>query len=75
MMYPPSFTKYSVSDSPTGPWTFGKVIMEDTGGNCGTNHPGIADYKGKTYLTYHDGNLPGGGVQVPGPGIIPKAFP
>ena len=57
----PQDVSYSISDSPTGPWTFGKVIMEDAGGNCGTNHPGIADYKGRTYLTYHDGNLPGGG--------------
>ena len=57
----PQKVSYSVSDSPTGPWTFGKVIMQHQGGNCGTNHPGIIDYKGKTYLTYHDGNLPGGG--------------
>ena len=57
----PQKVSYSVSDSPTGPWTFGKVIMQHQGGNCGTNHPGIVDYKGKTYLTYHDGNLPGGG--------------
>ena len=57
----PQKVSYSVSDSPTGPWKFGKVIMQHEGGNCGTNHPGIADYKGKTYLTYHDGNLPGGG--------------
>ena len=24
-------------------------------------HPGVIDYKGKTYLFYHDGSLPGGG--------------
>ena len=25
------------------------------------HHPGVIDYKGKTYLFYHDGSLPGGG--------------
>lgn len=57
----PQNVSYSYSNSPTGPWTFGRVLMHHEGGNCGTNHPGIADYKGHTYLTYHDGNLPGGG--------------
>lgn len=57
----PQKVSYSVSEKPVGPWKFGKVIMQHQGGNCGTNHPGIADFKGKTYLTYHDGNLPGGG--------------
>jgi arabinoxylan arabinofuranohydrolase len=26
-----------------------------------TNHPGVVDYKGKSYLFYHIGDLPGGG--------------
>ena len=33
----------------------------EKGGTAGTNHPGIIDYKGKTYLTYHSGTLAGGG--------------
>ncbi len=57
----PQNVSYSYSDTPLGPWAFGRVLMHHEGGNCGTNHPGIADYKGHTYLTYHDGNLPGGG--------------
>ncbi len=26
-----------------------------------TNHPGVVDFRGKTYFFYHDGSLPGGG--------------
>ncbi len=29
--------------------------------NSFTNHPGVTDYKGNSYLFYHTGNLPGGG--------------
>ncbi len=29
--------------------------------NCFTNHPGVIDYKGHSYLFYHDASLPGGG--------------
>lgn len=51
---------YSTSPTPTGPWTFGGKIMESGGGSF-TNHPGICDYKGKSYFFYHTGTLPGGG--------------
>ncbi|MDI9420333.1 MAG: glycoside hydrolase family 43 protein [Bacillota bacterium] len=50
---------YSTSDSPTGPWKFRRVIMP-TEGRSFTNHPGIVDYKGRTYFFYHNGALPGG---------------
>ena len=30
-------------------------------GGAFTNHPGVIDYKGKSYLFYHNGALPGGG--------------
>jgi hypothetical protein len=30
-------------------------------GGAFTNHPGIIDYKGKSYFFYHNGALPGGG--------------
>jgi hypothetical protein len=30
-------------------------------GSSFTNHPGVVDYKGKSYLFYHNGALPGGG--------------
>ncbi len=56
----PEHLGYSTSNSPEGPWEYGGVIMP-TEGRSFTNHPGIIDYKGKTYLFYHDGSLPGGG--------------
>ena len=50
---------YSTSKSPTGPWKYGGVLMP-TEGRSFTNHPGMVDYKGNTYLFYHNGALPGG---------------
>ena len=50
---------YSTSKSPLGPWKYGGVLMP-TEGRSFTNHPGIVDYKGNTYLFYHSGALPGG---------------
>ena len=51
---------YSTSKSPTGPWIYGGVLMEE--GPCFTNHPGIADFKGHSYLFYHTDQLPGGSL-------------
>ena len=52
---------YSTSVSPTGPWRYGGVLMTEDGGVF-TNHPGIADFKGHSYLFYHTGELPGGSL-------------
>ncbi len=51
---------YSTSNSPTGPWRYRGVIMPTQGGSF-TNHPGVIDYKGNSYLFYHNAALPGGG--------------
>lgn len=51
---------YSTSKSPTGPWTYQGEVMP-TQGTSFTNHPGVIDFKGKTYFFYHNGALPGGG--------------
>jgi arabinoxylan arabinofuranohydrolase len=32
-----------------------------TQGGSFTNHPGVVDYKGSSYLFYHSAALPGGG--------------
>ena len=40
---------YAMSNSPTGPWTSAGYIMSPTHRDRG-NHPGIADYKGHTYV-------------------------
>ena len=40
---------YSMSNSPTGPWEYKGSIMDGDSRSSG-NHPGIIDYKGKTYV-------------------------
>ena len=53
---------YSTSDSPTGPWTWGGIIMEPGQGNAFTNHCGIIDFKGRSFFFYHNQkNASGGG--------------
>jgi arabinoxylan arabinofuranohydrolase len=51
---------YSTGPSPIGPWKYGGVVLPTQGGSF-TDHPGVVDYMGKTYLFYHNGDLPGGG--------------
>ena len=51
---------YSTGPSPAGPWKYGGVVLPTQGGSF-TDHPGVVDYKGKTYLFYHNAALPGGG--------------
>ena len=51
---------YSTSKSPTGPWEYQDVIMPSQG-YCYTNHPGVVDFMGHSYLFYHDQKLKGGG--------------
>jgi len=55
----PEHLAYATGPSPAGPWTYGGVIMPTQGGSF-TNHPGVVDYRGHTYLFYHNGALPGG---------------
>jgi len=40
---------YAMSDAPTGPWVHEGKIMDPNQGSTG-NHPGIIDYKGRSYL-------------------------
>lgn len=40
---------YAMSNSPLGPWKFAGYIMEGDERSSG-NHPGIIDFKGKTYV-------------------------
>ena len=55
----PEHIGYSTSKSPTGPWKNEGTLMPAEGRSF-TNHPGLIDYKGKTYFFYHNGALPGG---------------
>ncbi|MBV5283664.1 MAG: family 43 glycosylhydrolase [Paludibacter sp.] len=65
LLYPaggvPEHLAYSTAKSITGPWTYGDTIMHVIKeGGAFTNHPGLIDFKGKPYLFYHNGALPGG---------------
>ncbi|MFC2138934.1 glycoside hydrolase family 43 protein [Bacteroidota bacterium] len=40
---------YAMSNSPIGPWEYKGIIMEGDQRSSG-NHPGIIDYKGKSYV-------------------------
>lgn len=66
LIYPaggvPEHLAYSTGPSATGPWKYRDTIMNIIKkGGAFTNHPGLIDYKGKSYLFYHNGALPGGG--------------
>ncbi len=65
MVYPtgelPEHIAYSTSPGATGPWTFGGEIMNSVSGHAFTNHPGVIDFKGRSYFFYHTQELPGGG--------------
>jgi len=66
LLYPaggvPEHLAYSTAKSITGPWTYGDTIMHVIKeGGAFTNHPGYIEFKGKSYIFYHNGALPGGG--------------
>ena len=58
----PEHLAYSTSSGPAGPWIYGDTIMHiiKKGGEF-TNNQGYIEFKGKSYLFYHNGDLPGGG--------------
>lgn len=51
------FISYAIGSSPYGPFTYKGVILNPVQG--WTNHQSIVDFKGKTYLFYHDTQLSG----------------
>ena len=56
----PEHMAYSTAPSPTGPWTYRGKIM-DLAENSFTIHGGNIEYKGRSYMFYHNGKLPNGG--------------
>lgn len=56
----PEMIEYCTAPGATGPWTYQGIIQENVP-NSFTTHPGILDYKGKSYFFYHNGTLPTGG--------------
>ena len=59
----PEKLSYTTSSGPLGPWMYrGDIMAKESGaGSSFTNHPGVVDYKGHSYLFYHNAALPGGG--------------
>ena len=56
----PEHWAYSTADKISGPWTYqGKVMGEAK--NSFTIHGGSVDFKGHSYMFYHNGTLAGGG--------------
>lgn len=56
----PEKVAYAMSRSIHGPWE-PKGILNELAGNCQTNRPAIADFKGTPYFFYHNGGLKDGG--------------
>lgn len=52
--------EYATSKNIQGPWEYKGIIAENASKSF-TIHPGIIDFKGKTYFFYHNGELPEGG--------------
>lgn len=55
----PETIEYCTAKSVEGPWEY-RGVIQDTVPNSTTTHPGIIDYRGKTYFFYHNGSLPTG---------------
>ena len=57
----PESIHYSMSSSPTGPWTYkGQIMKTQPGGVSNTIHPGVVDFQGNSYFFFHNAGLPGG---------------
>lgn len=50
----PEYIAYSTAISPDGPWTYKGHIMKRADHLAFTNHAGVIDYKGNSYIFYHD---------------------
>ena len=51
---------YSVNDTLwEATWDYGNLLMDATA-TSNTNHPAVFDFKGHTYMIYHNGSLPYG---------------
>jgi hypothetical protein len=50
----PEYISYSTANSPEGPWTYKGQIMKRADHLAFTNHAGVIDFKGNSYIFYHD---------------------
>jgi arabinoxylan arabinofuranohydrolase len=53
----PEYIAYSTAPTAVGPWKFGGYIMERAPHLAFTNHSGIIDFMGKSYIFYHTQEL------------------
>jgi hypothetical protein len=49
--------EYATGSSPLGPFTWAGVILDESATGCWTVHHSIVDFKGESYLFYHDRDL------------------
>ena len=56
----PEHMAYSTAPSIDGPWTYRGLIMDEAE-NSFTIHGGNITFKGRDFMFYHNGGLPGGG--------------
>ncbi|MBN1182563.1 MAG: family 43 glycosylhydrolase, partial [Bacteroidales bacterium] len=56
----PEYIAYSTAQSPVGTWSYNGHIMKRAEHLAFTNHAGIIDFKGNSYIFYHDQTLSGG---------------
>jgi len=49
--------EYATATSPTGPFTWKGVLLDESETGCWTSHHSIVEYKGEWYLFYHDRDL------------------
>jgi len=58
----PEHLAYSTSKTPLGPWKYQDTVMIRLPTKPAfTNHPALVDFKGRSFLFYHNAGLPGGG--------------
>ncbi len=56
----PEKLAYAMSRSIEGPWEY-KGILNEIAGNSNTNHQAIVEFKGVSYMIYHNGAIQNGG--------------
>lgn len=50
---------YATASSPDGPWTYRGTVLAPVSST--TSHPGIIEFRGQWYITYHTADAAGGG--------------
>lgn len=49
--------EYAISNSPTGPFKYAGVIMDESPTGCWTNHQSVVNFKNQWYLFYHHNDM------------------